>query len=100
VLDRWLLNPHGDRVPSSNLAHPFIALERSKRLGNGFTEGFRRHFDGVLVSVRVFAGYSTGPHGHVRYFRLLFASAQAQPTAVRTVISAIDRSVRSKAEEI
>jgi len=49
VLDCRLLDPKRDRVPSPNLADPFIALERSKRLCNGFIERFRRHLQGVLV---------------------------------------------------
>ena len=78
MLNCWQLDPHGDRVSSPNLAHPFIALECRKRLCNGFVERFRGHFQGVLMTIRVFAGYRAGPHSHVGHFRLLFASAQAQ----------------------
>jgi hypothetical protein len=79
VFNGWLLDTHCDRVPSPNLAHPFIALECRKRLCDGFIERFRRHFQGVLVTVRVFARYRAGPHRHAVYFRLLFAPVQAQP---------------------
>ena len=78
MLNGWLLDPYRYRVPSPNLPDPRIALERSKRLCNGFVERFRCHFQGVLVTVRVFATYRAGPQGHTEYFRLLFALPQAQ----------------------
>ena len=82
MLDCWLLDPNRDRVPSPNLTNPFIALERSKRLCNGFVECFRRHFQAVLVSVRVFARYRAGPQGHTGIFSSfvrLYASTGGKP---------------------
>jgi len=80
VLNDRLLDPHRDRVPSSNLADPFIAFECRKRLCDGFVERFRCHFQGVLVTVRVFARYRAGTQSHARLFSLLFAIRQACPT--------------------
>jgi len=68
VLDRRLLDPHRDHVPSSNLADPFIDLECSKRLCNSLVERLRRHLQGMLVTVRVFARYRAGPHSHIGIF--------------------------------
>jgi hypothetical protein len=73
-----------------------MSLEGRERLCNDLLQGFRCHFLGVLVAVLVFARYCAGPQSHLGDFRLLFAKAQAQPATVLTVISAVNRSVRSK----
>ncbi len=90
VLNCRLLDPYRDRVSSPNLAYPFITLECRKRLCNGFIERFCRHFQRMLVTVRVFARYRAGrPHSHVAYFRLLFASTQVGDFAPTSILRAV-----------
>lgn len=61
MLNCWLRDVNRDRVPSPDLAHPFMAFECRKGLCNGFVKRFCRNFKGVLVAVRVFARYRAGP---------------------------------------